>query len=340
VRSLRLSLFAASLVAASGLVFSPVAGADDAPALRVLTPSPAPVSPGSEFQVQGRNCPPRSTVFVGMLDASGEIDIDNGSTAGSQEEWSVDLQVPKEGRFSRPGTYPVVANCADYNGYDGYNGYNGYNGGGFTYTSSTVTVGPPSELPAFQPGLRVDPPRLRAGNDAKVTSEPNKFTAGEQVTLILYSSPVTLQAVTADARGAISTTIKIPEDTTLGEHTVIAMNAGSNSNPEVTLGAPITVISDSVDGGGAGTGPGGPGTGPGGPGTGPGGPGTGPGGPGTGPGGPGTGPGNPVQNPGNQASGSLPRTGTEPLTLIVAGLLLLLAGAFTTWRYRNRATVT
>jgi len=71
------------------------------------------------------------------------------------------------------------------------------------------------------------------------------FLPGETVTLVLYSTPVTLGTTTADPQGSFSTTVTIPANTTPGNHTIVA--TGNTSGR--TASTSIVVTSATTTGG-------------------------------------------------------------------------------------------
>lgn len=222
----------------------------------------SPLRAGESFQVAGDSCIGGTTVLIGMLDAESESALASAAVAPDEGgAWSATLTVPAT---TRPGTYPVTARCADYSGYDGYNGdgddggdgyngdgpyngYNGYNGtsvdaegAGVTYVTGQVVVLPPLTPPAADGALTVTPNVVERGRSVVISGRG--WGAGEQVTVTLYSTPVVLASVRADAAGAITLETTIAADTPLGAHTVVAMNATSALHPALTLSAPLTVI--------------------------------------------------------------------------------------------------
>jgi LPXTG-motif cell wall-anchored protein len=301
---------AVATAAVVGALVSGGAGAQSGS--RALTVVGSPVAPGGTVTVSGTGCSADAVVIVGVLDAGNASELTSGSTTGGGSSgWSVTLRINEA---ARPGTYPVVASCSGYSGYDGYegvpieagsvgaaDGYDGYDGGtGFDYDRSSLTVLPPATPPAADGPLSVEPSVVARGQQATVSGAG--FGPGEQVTVILYSSPVVLATATTGADGSLSTVVTIPADTTLGTHEVVAMNATwADRTPrtlratiQVTDGAPVVtatpvtaqVLSSSAT----------PSTG----------------------------------------SGSLPRTGLDPWPLILAGLAMVAVGSVLLARFRRR----
>ena len=215
-----------------------------------LTVVGSPLSPGETFVVSGQGCRGDSAVMVGVLDALEEgLLVSTAVTPVESGSWSAPLTIPAG---TGPGVYPVVARCSDYTGYDGegdvgdaYDGYSGYDGSGtFVYEPGTVTVLPPAAPPTSQGDLTVTPNVIAVGGTATVTG--SGWRADEQITLAMYSSPVVLGELRSSADGAIDTEIRVPVGTSLGTHTVCAMNAAAALNPTRNLCAPITVVAASV----------------------------------------------------------------------------------------------
>ncbi|HEY4270080.1 MAG TPA: hypothetical protein VGM94_17995 [Galbitalea sp.] len=77
-----------------------------------------------------------------------------------------------------------------------------------------------------------------------VTVAGSGFTRGEQVSVVLHSTPVNLTTVTADVSGAVSATVTIPNATTAGAHTLIL--TGLRSGVVATAGITVTAASVST----------------------------------------------------------------------------------------------
>jgi LPXTG-motif cell wall-anchored protein len=282
---------------------------------RALTVAGSPVAAGGTVTVAGAGCAEDAVVIVGVLDAGNTSELASASTTGGGNAgWSVRVRINEA---TRPGTYPVVARCSSYDGAygapieggsvgaaDGYDGYGGYDGGsGFEYDRSSLIVLPPAAPPASDGPLSVEPSVVARGQQATVTG--GGFGPGEQVTVILYSSPVVLASATTGADGSLSTVVTVPADTALGAHEVVAMNATSAVRPartlrtsiEVTDGGPVVTVT------------------------------------------PVTTVGNQVlasTSGGSSGSGSLPLTGLDPWPLILAGLAMVATGAVLLARFRRR----
>ena len=68
------------------------------------------------------------------------------------------------------------------------------------------------------------------------------FAAGATLEITLESDPVHLATATADANGQFSTPVTIPEDATVGPHTVVAKGQGANGST-LTISAELNVVS-------------------------------------------------------------------------------------------------
>lgn len=171
---------------------------------------------------------------------------------------------------------------------------------------------------------------LRAGEPFELVA--SGYAAGEAVTVVLESDPVTLLSAAADADGRLSATAVVPGDVVAGEHTLVVSAASGDAR------LPVTVLA-AVPGDGAVTPP--PGTetpaepgAPSAPGTG------GPAGDGAGTGA-GAG-GGPLSGPGAVGAGTgdgLATTGGDVAGMVALTMLLLLAGgsAVAVRRSRSRA---
>lgn len=218
-------------------VLSGTAGAETPPAGTVTG---SPVAAGSTVEVSGTGCGADAVVFVGVLDPQRAGELAKASTGGGGDAgWRVSITVPAT---TRPGRYPVTARCSS--SYAGYTGYDGYRGGGFDYSEGTVEVRPPDAVPDPDGPLTVTPSTVPPGSTVRVSG--GGYRAGEQVTLVLYSVPVVLGVVTTTSDGTFSSEVLIPEDTPLGPHDVVSMNATSTEYPPRTLRAALTVAETQV----------------------------------------------------------------------------------------------
>jgi uncharacterized repeat protein (TIGR02543 family) len=78
-----------------------------------------------------------------------------------------------------------------------------------------------------------------------ITITGSGFDPGEQVTVELHSSPVTLGTVTANAAGNISGAVVIPADTEVGEHTIVVVSAAGTFTSPITVTAADPAPSES-----------------------------------------------------------------------------------------------
>jgi hypothetical protein len=236
--------------------------------------SGSPARAGDVITVSSTGCEtPSARVFVALMDSpvpaeSGEQPESNGELASAvvssdaDRGWTAQLTVPAE---TRPGRYPVTARCVGSSAYDGlpvdpgYTGEDGYSGGGDGvdgepepevvapgagqfYADEWAVVLPPVERPALDGPLTLSPDVVERGGSVKVTGAG--WGPGEQVTVILYSSPVVLSTVETDTAGRIDVDVRVPAGTETGTHFVVAMNATSFDRPPLTLGAPVRVQLD------------------------------------------------------------------------------------------------
>lgn len=64
------------------------------------------------------------------------------------------------------------------------------------------------------------------------------FVPGENVPVVLYSSPVVLTTAVADAAGSISTDVVIPADTAAGTHTLVAFGSEQALVAQIEVAGP------------------------------------------------------------------------------------------------------
>jgi hypothetical protein len=116
----------------------------------------------------------------------------------------------------------------------------------------TVTPAQPGEAEPSTASIALSSATAKVGT--AVTVDGSGFSEGDVVTLTLHSDPVDVGTATASADGTFRTTITIPSDTSIGEHTVVATASPSGRSAESAL----TVIAAEGNGGtGGGTGTGG-----------------------------------------------------------------------------------
>jgi LPXTG-motif cell wall-anchored protein len=107
-----------------------------------------------------------------------------------------------------------------------------------------VPVPPSAEAPAPAPApsdtTEREPSISLAAADARVTPgstvglSGRDFAADTELTVMLYSTPVQLAAVTTDARGTFDTMVTIPATTEAGEHR-IEVTDGNGDTAEVAI---------------------------------------------------------------------------------------------------------
>lgn len=205
----------------------------------LLDPSSGEV--GDTIILRGENaaeCPETTQIQMGFrssdgfyqanLDDGAAIENDNGTIAAP-------FEIPSEMHYFSPhepdtrpvppGDHTVYVQCV----------------GEWTYADLTLTVvessddpEPPATPPTGDGPLGTSSGSVAPGSDVKVAG--NGFEPGEDVSVVLYSSPVVLATATADGSGVMATTVTIPADTAPGGHVLAAFGA------EQTLTSPIEVL--------------------------------------------------------------------------------------------------
>ena len=84
-----------------------------------------------------------------------------------------------------------------------------------------------------------------------VTVSARTYCAGCPVTFTLFSEPVVLGTVDADANGVATLTFTVPEGTSAGTHTIEATGTGADGLP-LTVRTTITVVAPGAAGTGSG----------------------------------------------------------------------------------------
>ena len=116
-------------------------------------------------------------------------------------------------------------------------------------TTVEPTEGPTTAAPTEEPTARFVPPpvppadadpivgdvpaRVPAGGHFTLTE--SGFVAGEEVNVVLYSDPVVLATVTADAQGTATATVRIPETTAPGDHTLVLFAESAVKSAALTV---------------------------------------------------------------------------------------------------------
>lgn len=108
---------------------------------------------------------------------------------------------------------------------------------------ATASAYPPGQAPQ----ISLNKSSVPAGSPVTVFGQ--KFTPNQQADLSLHSTPVALGVVTIDANGNFTAQVTIPSGTTLGAHTVEALDVASGD----VATAPLTVTGSGTSGGGGGT---------------------------------------------------------------------------------------
>jgi hypothetical protein len=80
-----------------------------------------------------------------------------------------------------------------------------------------------------------------------LTVSGSSYQPGEGITIVLHSFPATVGTTTADPSGNFSTTVTIPSDTPLGNHTITA--TGNTSGTTASAGILVATSSTSGAGG-------------------------------------------------------------------------------------------
>jgi len=224
---------AAALVAAAGVVFAPSAAAD------VSLPSPTvvsgTVSPGGTLIVSGTGC---SAATVGEYVTGVDVGISYGQAGDGMSitpdtangYWSVQLTLPAT---LPAGTYPVSAYCGTYNGDIAYPQVQATVGAGAaTVTKATngvVTV-------TATPGQSLTPDAPAAPGEVRVLKLTG-YTPGEEVKLVLHSTPRTIGTFTADAQGIVTARFSVPAGTPAGAHELKVTRADGS-----VVSYPVTVV--------------------------------------------------------------------------------------------------
>jgi hypothetical protein len=240
-RRVNASALALGTAAAAQLLLAPSALAEELPELSV---SATTVEPGGSVTVWGTDCIDENSLRPPWFAVAFSFSVDDEGESGYTDEngnWSATLST---GGLA-PGDYEVHAACHVDEGFD-------------RYPSFTITVAeasaPPAPAPAPEPP-RTTPPSTEAPPVAAPetssptptptvaaaegcsdcttiegggTLEPGQqltlsytgFQPGEQVTLVMHSTPVTLGVFTADETGSITADFTIPDDAEAGQHTL------------------------------------------------------------------------------------------------------------------------
>ena len=108
----------------------------------------------------------------------------------------------------------------------------------------TLTIAPPSAPPAGDGHLQVAGPTgsliSTARPGARITLTGTEFAPGSTVTFVVYSTPLTLGAATADTAGTAVLTVTLPAGLELGRHTLVAYGTAGQGGPR-SLTAAITL---------------------------------------------------------------------------------------------------
>ncbi|PCE15798.1 hypothetical protein AUC47_13115 [Microbacterium sp. SZ1] len=110
-------------------------------------------------------------------------------------------------------------------------------------TSAPLTIEVRS-APVLQAELVIGQSRVVQGGTLELTGRG--FGAGELMTITLFSEPVRLAEVTADGSGAFRTTVTIPANTAVGQHTLVAEGTASGLSAQGAL--TVTAAASTGDG--------------------------------------------------------------------------------------------
>jgi hypothetical protein len=108
---------------------------------------------------------------------------------------------------------------------------------GWTGTASAGVTVIPVDAPPLHVTLSQD--TVRAGE--RLAIDATGFAPGEQVEIVLHSTPVLLARLQADGGGAIHATVTIPADTTPGPHQLVL--TGALAGP-ISANLTVTAASD------------------------------------------------------------------------------------------------
>lgn len=242
MRSHRIGVAAvAAAVAGATVGVMPVLAQDSSYGEFALVPTSGAV--GDTITMTGENateCPEFTQIQLGMTTKDGEYRraLNNGEAVENDGGTiEVPFEIPEtlptsyvsdETHTVEPGEYDIYLDCV----------------GQWTYANLTLTVveasdfDPPAEAPEGDGPLATSASSVLPGAQLEVAG--GGFVAGEDVPVVLYSSPVVLATATADGGGAISTTVTIPDSTEAGGHEIAAFGS------EQVLTSALEVLPDGV----------------------------------------------------------------------------------------------
>jgi LPXTG-motif cell wall-anchored protein len=195
--------------------------------------TPNPVAAGAEITVSGSDCTGEQLVGVEIevLDADDSDVADGGVDPGDISDggdWSTEVEIPSD---TPAGDYTVASTCDDYLD-------------GFDYPDTALEV---DAAPATA-SAHLSASTVHAGGTITVTG--SGFIDGENVSITLHSTPVTLATVVADASGDISKSVNIPSDTPLGVHSIVLLGgtSGATATASLTVSAASSGTTDGTSG--------------------------------------------------------------------------------------------
>lgn len=198
-----------------------------------VPPASATLAPGASMQVNPTSTTPGSTVTVSGSGCLGNYEIqvrlDQGlpvATSGdpSDDSWSVQLPVPAA---TAPGSHQITATCDSYDNVDHYAPVTLTVVAAATSTSTTSTTSPSGASAAI--GVRSVP------QGGTFDFQGGGFNPGETVDVTIFSDPVKVASVTANASGSVSGRATVPTSVDPGTHRLELKGASSGKVASVTF---------------------------------------------------------------------------------------------------------
>lgn len=172
-----------------------------------------------------------SIVSVPDLDSASTVQLitDNGTTVFYGDGTAGKDISPAALQKSRTATFALAASALPGGDGDGDGSGSGDGDGSGDGGSTTPAT------------LHLSATTVTAGGTLRLTGAG--FTAGERVSVVLHSTPVTLATTTASATGSIALSVTIPASTPAGAHTLVVTGADSG----LTASAALTVAAAAAD---------------------------------------------------------------------------------------------
>ncbi|MET0302718.1 MAG: GH92 family glycosyl hydrolase [Microbacteriaceae bacterium] len=193
-----------------------------------LTAPTAAVEPGAEVGLTGAGFAPDESVEI-VLSSDPQVVVD-AQTDGAGA-FTATVAVPED---AADGMYPVTATGAQ----------------SLVPARAEINVVAVTPEPTM-PTVQLSTDSARPGD--AITVSGTGYASGEEVTVTFNSEPVLLGTFAVNADGVFSVTVEIPEDATLGEHTIVVEGLSSGA----TASAAISIVEQVTPG--EGTGPAAPG---------------------------------------------------------------------------------